>query len=121
MNAEVPEWLVVGAPVVVVSVGGMVESARTTRVKKIAKLSFTVEANDERFSIGSQERNTGGVWGVRYRCLSVHSPEGKHAIAAELRRRQERSAARVVEAWLADKSYENRVAAIAALESLAAK
>lgn len=116
-EAERPEWLVPGAEVVVVH-GHYGENVNTTTINTIAKRSFTVSGSDRRFSIDRQEHRPRDVWSSTWHVYPVESDEGQEFLAAKHQRRIEREARNACDRWMRNRTRENRLAAIAALQAI---
>lgn len=121
MTAQKPTWLVPGAKVVVFNdtLPGYSRSVRVSTVNKVATKSFTVDGEQVRFSIGQQKHRTGSSWTSSARCVVPFDSDAARTELANARARDLTYAARdAVEKWERNRTRENRLAAIAALQAI---
>ncbi len=113
-------WIVPGAEVVVFSNDHRYPRARRDRIEKIAKKSFTVEDGQpgERYQLKDACRRTGGAFGYTEEVVPADSEAGQTALTDPIRRNKVGRARNAVTAWERDRTRENRLAAIAALQAV---
>lgn len=117
-----PEWLVPGAEVVVFTAGSPIpRNAKRTTIHRVAAQSFTVDGSDVRFKLTTQEyHQRSGAWGFGWtrRVVPANSIEGRRELAVESEYRLECAARDACETWTRERTRENRLAAIAALQAI---
>lgn len=118
-SAERPDWLVPGADVAAIRGYGHDRRITKTRINKIATTTFSIVGSTARFRISDQSYREPGAWGTRIRIMPLHSEEVREVQDQARYRRLENLAAHAVEAWRRERSEQNRVAAIEALQALA--
>lgn len=115
---DTPDWLTVGADVVVIDWWGGIESLAVTKIKSVATRFFFVEGSPHRFRI-SDQTHYGDAWGPTRRVVLASSTEGQRYISDARRIKLERRALTVFDIWARNRTEDNRLAAIAALQDCA--
>lgn len=121
MSEKSTDWIVPGAKVLVFSdtPPGYSRGIRTATIEKVAKKSFTVEGEHVRFSIDRQEYRPTNSWTASARCVvPLDSDEAKSEMAAAESRSRVIAARSAVKEWERNRTRENRVAAIKALQAI---
>ncbi|MEV8610249.1 hypothetical protein AB0383_20380 [Amycolatopsis sp. NPDC051373] len=122
MTTETPDWIKPGTPVVVYVESHRNEDPqpRTTTIAKVAKLSFTVEGfTNARFKIADQRSRQGSTWSFwHYVAVPADSDEASKVKQTTARLKTGYRARDAVDAWRRDRTRENRLAAIAALQAV---
>lgn len=115
-----PNWLKPGAEVVIWSddYGRVVRGVTTTTVTKVWPKTFAVEDHADKFEITGMRSKPKGTWARPTFCAPVDSDEAR-AVMAKLRHQNLMwDARRTVDAWNKQRTRENRLAAIAALQAV---
>lgn len=122
-SVERPDWLVPGAEVAAIRTSLRGEQFITkARIKKIATKTFSIEGSTTRFRISDQTYQERDSWsGATVKIVPLDSEEAQEAFNWARYRRLGNLAAHAVEAWRRERSEQNRVAAIEALQALAPK
>ena len=123
---EVSDWPATGTRVVVWSERAPSSAARDpheSTVDHVAGRTFTVTGLDATFnrSTGRSRpvrRGPGAFASDTYVAVDADSERAREVLGAALRRNRDAEATRAVHAWLADRSVENRRAAVRALTAL---
>lgn len=115
------DWIKPGAEIVVYSRGYSGDShPRRTTVKTRATRSFTVEGIPDRFRLDTMETKTTGTWTSARSWVAI-APDSVKAVAMfEAQRKQSLvfGAQVAMDKWERDRTRENRLAAIAALQAV---
>lgn len=120
MNTTDTDWITPGAEIVVYSRRSDGSShPRKTTVKTRAKQSFTVEGIGDRFKLDTLETKPTDGW-TRRRWVVVHpdSEQARSLFDAARKADLQFKARTTVEAWQKDRTRENRLAAIEALQAV---
>lgn len=110
------DWITPGAEVVTYSTGSN-RDVRRQAIEKVAKRSFTV-TDGSRFPIDSLQRHEGGTWGRSVHVVPADSETALEELAGAVRRRLMDDASRAVDEWVRNRTRENRLAAIVALQAI---
>ena len=115
-----PDWLKPGAEVVTWTddYGRDVRGVTTTTVTKVWAKTFAVEGYDDKFEIDRMLSKPKGTWARPTFCAPVGSDRAQ-AVMEKFRHQNLLWDARMaVEAWDKQRTHENRLAAIAALQAI---
>lgn len=118
---ESKDWIRPGTKVVVYTYGGVSrsESPSVTVIVKVATKSFTVEGDSLRYSINRQESpRQGGTWGWTRKVTPLESDEARGVLERARHERLMSRARAAVDAWDRQRTRENRLAAIVALQAV---
>lgn len=113
-------WIQPGVEVVVYNNSRLNPTARRDRVAKVATKSFTTEKGHkgERFPLDRPERRIGGTWGHQEYVVAADSATGRAELAKQAARNRMQRARNAVAGWERNRTRENRLAAIAALQAV---
>jgi len=120
-GVTVPDWLKPGAEVVTWSDGrgrSGPQHVRTSRVLKVAVKTFTVEGEDNRFSITTLSATGGDAWTPGRWCRPLDDDEARTVLDTDRRKATVRRALAAVDTWEKTRTRKNRLAAIAALRAV---
>ncbi len=115
-----PSWVTPGAPVLVIR-GYRAPTITETTINKVHKRYFTVDlrwANDLRFPLDTQTHRTAGTWSCETRVILLDSDEARTMLETQRRRDLVNTALEACDQWRRNRSQDNRVAAIVALQSV---
>lgn len=119
-DVERPDWLVPGAEVLAIKYPNYGAPIVTkTRIKKVATKTFSIEDSDNRFRVSDQTHYATNSWGSPTRVVHPGSKDAQKALSQARQQRLENQARDACTAWHRDRSEQNRVAAIEALQALA--
>lgn len=116
MSTTTPDWIQVGADVVVYCDDRISPRAGRARIAKINKQTFRVEGSDTLFRIDGQIHRR-GTWDAAIHVVPLDSDTGRAKLAEQRRRNRRRRAIQAVDAWQKDQTRATVLAAIEALQN----
>ena len=92
------------------------EGVRVAPIERVSAKSFTV--NGDRYDLDRQSYTPPGRWPHVTYCVPVGSDKGREIVAEARHRKGVHLAEAAVEKWRRERTRENRLAAIAALQAI---
>lgn len=112
-----PDWIQVGADVVVYCDDRVNPHAGRARIAKINQKTFRVEGSTTLFSLDRQVNNR-GLWDAPICVVPFDSEIGRAKLDEQRARNRRRRASRAIEVWQQAKTRATTLAAIEALQNM---